>query len=129
MASIDAQDAAGPAGDLCDGVVTEMLDDLVEGRGDGRQCGELADEGFAARDRFLAEDGVTVLVEDGPGVEVAVVVGELLLQLDREGVGQELDDGLARGEVDREVVPFGGGDLGDAAVHERFAGGDELDDG
>ena len=34
---LDAQDAARPAGDLGDGVVTEMLDDLVEGRGDGWQ--------------------------------------------------------------------------------------------
>ena len=72
---------------------------------------------------------MTVLVEDGPGVEVAVVVGERLLELDRERVGKELDHGLARGEIDREVVPFGSRDLGDASVHERLAGRDELDDG
>ena len=80
-------------------------------------------------DGLLAEHGVAVLVEDGPRHEVAVVVGERLLELHREGVGQELDDGLAGREVDVDVVPFGRGDLGDAALHQRLAGGDELDDG
>ena len=46
-----------------------------------------------------------------------------------EGVGQELDDGLARREVDGEVVPFRGRDLDDAPFHQRLAGRDELDDG
>ena len=94
----------------------EILDDLVQCRGDGRECSEFLDEGVAARDGFLAEDGMAVGVEDRAGEEVAVVVGELLLELDREGVGEELDDGLAGGEVDREVVPFGRRDFGDAAV-------------
>ena len=106
-----------------------MLHDLVERRRHRRQRGELLDQRVAAGDRLLAEHGIAVIVEHRPREQVAVIVGEGLLQLHREGVGQELDHGLARGEVDREVVPLGGRDLGDAPFHQRLAGGDQLDDG
>ena len=44
-------------------------------------------------------------------------------------MGEEIQHVLAGRQVDGEVVPFGGGYLGDAALHQRLAGGDELDDG
>ena len=106
-----------------------MLHDLVERRGHRRERGELLDQRVAAGDRLLAEHGIAVTVEHRPREQVAALVGERLLQLHREGVGQELDDGLPRGEVDGEVVPFGGRDLGDAPFHQRLAGRDQLDHG
>ena len=83
-----------------------MLHDLVERRGHRRERGELLDQRVAPGDRLLAEHGIAVTVEHRPREQVAALVGEGLLQLHGEGVGQKLDHGLARGEVDGEVVPF-----------------------
>ena len=106
--------------------MAEAVHDLVQGRLHRRQRVEPLDESVALRHRFLAEHGVAVVVEDRPRHDVAVIVGEGLLQLHREGVSQEVEDVLAGREVDGEIVPFGGGDLGDAPLHQRLAGGDEL---
>ena len=125
----NSQHPARAAGDLGDGLVPEMLHDLVERRRHRREGGELLDQRIPAGDRLLAEHGVAVIVEHRPREQVAALVGEGFLQLHREGVGQELDDGLPRGEVDGEVVPFGRRDLGDAPLHQRLAGRDQLDDG
>ena len=124
----DLQHPARPARDLGDGLVPEAVHDLVERRLHRRQCRQLLDERVAPRHGLLAEHGVAVVVEHRPAHDVAVVVRERLLQLDREGMGEEFDDGFARGEVHREVVPFRCRDLGDAPFHERLAGRDELDD-
>ena len=125
----NSQHPARAAGDFRDRLVPEMLHDLVERRRHRRERGELLDQRVAAGDRLLAEHGIAVTVEHRPREQVAALVGEGLLQLHREGVGQELDHGLARGEVDGEVVPFGGRDLGDAPFHQRLAGRDQLDHG
>ena len=125
----NSQHPARAAGHFRDRLVPEMLHDLVERRGHRRQRRELLDQRVAAGDRLLAEHGVAVTVEHRPREQVAALVGEGLLQLHGEGVGQELDHGLARGEVDGEVVPFGGRDLGDAPFHQRLAGRDQLDHG
>ena len=76
-----------------------------------------------------ADDGVPLCIGGGPAHQVALVVGEELLQLYREGVHQEGEDAIPGRQVDVGVVPFGGGDLGDAAFHQRFAARDQLDDG
>ena len=120
------QHPARASGDFGDVVVAEAVDDLVEGRLHRGKRAEPLDEGVPLRHRFLAEHRVAVGVEHGPRHDVAVVVGEGLLQLHREGVGQEIQHILPRRQVDGEVVPFGGGDLGDAPLHQRLAGGDEL---
>ena len=123
-----AEHPAGAPGDLGDGLVSEAVDDLVEGRLHRRHGGELLDQGVARGDGLPAEHRVAVGVMDGPAHQVAVIVGERLAQLHREGVGQIVEDVLAGREVDGEVVPFGGGDVGDAALHQGLAGGDQLDD-
>ena len=125
----DLQHPARAAGDLGHGVMAEAVDDLVERRLHRRQRAELLDERVALRHGLLAEHRVAVGVEDGPRHDIAVVVGEGLLQLHREGVRQEIQHVLARREVDGEVVPFGRGNLGDAALHQRLAGGDQLHHG
>ena len=123
------QHPARAPGDFRDRLVPEMLHDLVERGRHRRERRELLDQRVALRDRLPAEHGVAVTVEHRPRKQVAALVGERLLQLHREGVGEELDDGLPRREVDGEVVPFGGRDLGDAPLHQRLAGRDQLDDG
>ena len=107
----------------------EVLHHLVERGRHGRKRRELLDEGVAARGGLLADDRVAVLVEHRPGHDVALVVGKRLLELHRKGVREELDDGLAWREIDVDVVPFRCRDLRDAPLHQRLAGGDELDDG
>ena len=125
----EPEDAPGAAGDLGDGLVAEVVEDLVQGRADRVEQAEALDQLVAQRDGLLRLHGVAVLVEDRARVRVAVVVGVLLVQHGREGVHQEVQDVLARGQVDGQVVPLGGGDLGEAALGERLAGRDELDDG
>ena len=66
---------------------------------------------------------------DGPGREVALAVGERLEQLGREAVRQIVENVFARRDVDLHVAPFLGRDLGQAPLHQRLAGGDDLDDG
>ena len=78
-----ADDAARAAGHLGDGIRTEALHDLVERTGHGRERGEPLDELVASRDRFTALDGLPV-AENGPGGEIALAVGEELVQLHRE---------------------------------------------
>ena len=125
----NSQHPARPAGHFRDGLVPEMLHDLVERRGYRRERCELLDQRVAAGDRLLAEHGIAVVVEHGPREQVAALVGERLLELHREGVGQELDHGLPWREVDGEVVPLRSRDLGDAPFHQRLAGRDQLDHG
>ena len=125
----DAQHPARPAGHLRDRVVPEVLDDLVERSRHRRERGEFLDERIAASQGRLARHGIAVGVEHRPGHQVALRIGERFLQLHRKGMGEELDDGLARGEVHVDVVPLGCRDLGDAPLHQRFPGGDELHDG
>src|SRR3546814_8044835 len=64
-----------------------------------------------------------------PGRQFALAVGERLLKLHREGVGEIVEDIFARSDVDLHVAPILGRDLGQAALHQRLAGGDDLDDG
>ena len=66
---------------------------------------------------------------DGPGREVALAVGERLEQLGREAVRQVVENVFARRDVDLHVAPFLGRNLGQAPLHQRLAGGDDLDDG
>ena len=123
------QHPARPAGDLGDRFMPEPLHDLVEGGGHRRQGGELLDQRVALGLGLPADDGVALGIGGGPAHQVAVVVGEGLLELHREGVHQEGQDAVPRREVDIEVAPFRGRNLGDAAFHQRLAGRDQLYDG
>ena len=44
-------------------------------------------------------------------------------------MGEIVEDVLARRDIDLDVIPFLGRNLGEPALHQRFAGRDELDDG
>ena len=123
-----ADDAARAAGHFGDQVRAEALHDLVERAGNRRQRGELFDQPVAAGDGLAAFDRLAV-AKDGPRGEIALAVGEGLVELDREGMGEIVEDVFARRDVDLDVVPFLGRDLGEAALHQRLAGRDDLDDG
>ena len=122
----DPEHAARAACDLRHGVVPETVNDLIQRGLHRRQRAELLDQRVALRQCLLAEHRVVVGIEDRPRHEVAVIVLEGLLQLHREGVLQEVEHVLAGRQVDGKVVPLGGRDLGDAAFHQRLAGGDQL---
>ena len=119
---------AGASGDLGDGLAAETVEDLVQRRLHRWQGRELLDQRIAGGHGFLAQDRVAPGVGHRPRHQVALVVGEWLLQLHREGVGQIFEARLPRRQVDGDVVPFRDGDLGDAPVEQRLAGGDQLDD-
>src|SRR5207249_553389 len=79
-------------------------------------------DGLAALDRLA-------VAVDGPGREIALAVGERLEELGREAVRQVIENVFARRDVDLHVAPFLGWDLGEAPLHQRLAGRDDLDDG
>src|SRR3546814_4231747 len=80
----------------------------------------MLDQAIAPLDRLARDDRVAVGIEDGPRHEVALRIGEDLEELRREGVGEVVEDVFARGDVDRDVRPFGGWDLGEPPVEQRL---------
>ena len=67
----------------------------------GGQQPEPADQVVAHADGFERLHRVAVLVMDGAAADVAALVLELLVEDGREGVLQEVEHVLARGDVDR----------------------------
>ena len=57
------------------------------------------------------------------------LVGVAFVKLRREALGEVVQDVLARRDVDREIAPFFNRNFGEAALHQAFAGRDELHDG
>ena len=94
----------------------------------GGKRGQLLDQAVAALDGLAALDRLAVAV-DRPRREVALAVGEGLEELGREAVRQIVEHVFARRDVDLDVAPFLGRDLGEPALHQRLAGRDDLDDG
>jgi hypothetical protein len=60
--------------------------------------------------------------EDWPRRQIAFAVGERLVELHREGMGEIVEDIFPRRDVDMHVVPFLGRDLGQSALHQCLAG-------
>ena len=89
---------------------------------------QLLDQPVAARDGLAALHRLAVAI-DRPRREIALAVGEGLVELGREGVREIVEHVFARRDVDLDVAPFLGRDLGEAALHQRLAGRDDLDDG
>ncbi len=122
-----ADDAARAARHLGDQFGAEALDDLIQCPRYRRQRGKLLDEAVTACDGFPALDRLAVAI-DRPGAEVTFRVGEGFVELDREGVGEVVEDILARGDVDLDVAPFFSWNLREPALHQRFARRHDLDD-
>ena len=86
----------------------------------------MLDQPVAAFDGLAALDRLAV-TKNRPGGEIALAVGERLVELCREGMGEIVEDVFARRDVDLDIGPFLGGNLGDPPLHQRLAGGDDLD--
>ena len=121
-----ADDPARAARHLGHQLRAEALDDLVERAMDRRQRRQLLDQAITAGDGLAALHGLAIAI-DRPRGEIALAVGEGLVELGREAVRQIIQHVLARSDVDLNVAPFLGRNLGKAALHQRLAGRDDLD--
>src|SRR5690606_32146071 len=61
--------------------------------------------------------------------EIALAIGEGFVELHREGMGEIIEYVFSWRDVDADVVPFLSRQYGEAALHQRLAGRDDLDDG
>ena len=123
-----AHDPPRPAGDLGDQVGAETLHDLVERALHGGQRGQPLDQSVAALDGIPALHGLAIAVDRSRG-EIALAVREGLEELGREAMRQVVEHILARRDVDLDIAPVLGRDVGQPAFHQGLAGGDDLDDG
>ena len=105
----------------------EALHDLVERALHRRQRGEVLDHAVAALDGLAALHRLAV-AKDRPRGEIALAVGERLEELRREAMSEIVEHVFARRDVDLDVAPFLGRDLGEPALHQRLAGRDDLHD-
>ena len=88
----------------------------------------MLDHAVAALDGLARNHRIAVAVVGRARQQVALVVGVELEQLGRERVAQIVEHVLARRDVDREIRPFRGRDLGEAAVEQGLVGRDDLQD-
>ena len=88
----------------------------------------MLDHPVAALDGLARNHRIAVGVVGRAREEVALVVAVELEQLGRERVAQIVEDVFARRDVDREIGPFRGRDLGEAAVEQGLVGRDDLQD-
>ena len=121
-------DAPRTPGDLGDEIGAEAVQDLVERALHRRQCCQMLDHPVAAFDRLARNHRIAVGIVGRPRENVALVVAVELEQLGRERVAQIVEHVFPRRDVDREIGPFRGRDLGEAAVEQGFVGRDDLQD-
>ena len=121
-------DAAIAACDLRDLVRSEMMQDLIERGLHRRQRGQLLDQPVADFDRLARLHGLAV-EHHGARLQIAFFVGVALVKLGRKTFGEIIEHIFARRDIDRKIAPFGGGDFREAALHQAFAGRDELHHG
>ncbi len=86
----------------------------------------MLNERVAALDGLTAEHRLAV-PDHGPRAQIALAVGEGLVELHREGVREVVENVFPRGEVDLDVAPFGCRDEAEPSLHQRLAGRDDLD--
>ena len=126
QAIVAPHDAPRAPGDLGDEIGAEAVQDLIERALHRRQRGEMLDHAVAAFDRLARNDRIAVGVVSRARVEIALVVAEELEELRRERVAQIVEHIFPRRDVDREIAPFRGRDLREAAVEQRLVGRDDL---
>src|SRR3546814_11805681 len=100
-----------------------MLDALVERAGNGRKRREPFDHSVAATHGLAIDDRFAVLVADRPGREIAVPVGERLVELPPHSVLAVGQNAVSRRAFHRAVIPFLRRVFGEAGVLHGTAGG------
>ena len=88
----------------------------------------MLDHAVAARDRLTRNHRIAVRVIGRARVQVPFLVRIELEEQCRKRMLQIVEDIFARRDVDREIAPFGGRDLGEAAVEQGLVGRDHLQD-
>ena len=104
------------------------MQDLIERGLHRRQRGKLLDQPVADFDRFARLHGLAVQ-HDGARLQIAVLVRVAFVKLRREALGKIIEYVLARRDIDRKIAPFRRGNFRKPALHQAFAGRDELHDG
>ena len=115
-------------GDLGHLLAAEVLHDLVERARHRVQRRQVLDQPVAPLHGLAALHGLAVAQHRARG-QVAVAVGVLLEQLRREGMRKVGQNRVSRSDIDEDVSPLLGGDVGEPPLHQRLAGGDELHHG
>ena len=123
-----ADDAPGTSGHLRNNVGAKALHNLVERAVHRRQRGEMLDQPVASAHRFTALHRLAI-PEHWARRKIAFAIGERLIQLRRKRVGQIIQHIFPRRDVDLDVAPFLGRNLGKPTLHQRLAGRDDLDHG
>ncbi len=122
-----AHDSTRPARHLGDHVRAEALHDLVERTLDRRKGGKPLDQAVTALDGVSALHRLAIAI-DRPRGEIAVAIGEGLEELSRKAVRQVVEHILARRNIDLDVAPLLGGNVGQPAFHQGLAGRHDLND-
>ena len=89
----------------------------------------MLDQTIPSFHRLARLDRIAVLVDHRARVKIAILVGIDLEELCREGMGEIVENIFARGDVAGKIAPFRRRDFRKAALHQGFAGRDDLDDG
>ena len=105
------------------------LNDLVERAGHGIERGETLDHPVAGGDGLAALDRVALGIERGARAQIAVLVCVRFIKLRRKGMLQIGEDHVAGRQIDVQVRPFLGWNLGQTAIEDRLASRNQLDDG
>ena len=92
-----------------------------------RERGKVLDHAVATRNGIPALHRLAV-AEHGPRRQIAFAVREGFEELRREAVEEIVEHVFARRDVDLDVAPILGRDVGEAPLHQRFAGRDDLHD-
>jgi hypothetical protein len=116
-----AHDAPRAPRHLGNQVGAEPLHDLIERTLDRRKRRQPLDHAVAPLDRLAALDRLAIVI-DRPGREVALAIRERLVELGGKAVRQVVEHVFARRDVDLDVAPFLGRDLGEAPLHQRLPG-------
>ncbi len=106
-------------------VAAQRRQDGVQDARDGRKAGQVGDQLIAQAQGRLADHRSTV-DHHRDHSHPAVLVLDRVHGHDREGAHQIIEHLVLGCQVDREVVPFFGGDLGQAPFHHRLVGRDHL---
>ncbi len=126
-AAIAQDDPARAAGDLGDVVRAERAQDRIQHTRNGGQAGQMDDQGLPQAQGFLADDRLTIH-DQRAHRHIAFLIRGRLHGGDREGPHQIVEHLVLGGQVDGQVVPLFGRDLGQPALHHRLIGRDDLHD-
>ena len=127
-AAVALDHPAATAGDLSHQLGPQRGQHRVQHARHSGEAGEFGDKLLAQPQGLLADHGRAIDHHRDHG-DIAVLVLDGVHRHDREGAHQVVEHLVLGRQVDGEVVPLLGGDLGEAAFHHRLIGRDDLHHG